>query len=89
MSKHQMDEYSKIRDIERLQEKSQRKKKEDEMTSSTYKVFSRAACNFAFPNEPPRDTRPMPSSKEIGAITEDAMDAITDEEKLDDIDGKY
>ena len=27
MSKHQIDEYSKIRDIERLQEKSQKKKK--------------------------------------------------------------
>jgi len=88
MSKHQMDAYSKIRDIERLQEKSQ-KKREDESTSSTYKVFSRAVCNFAFPNEPPQDQRPMPGGKETGVITEDTIDAITDEEKLDDIDGKY
>lgn len=84
MSKHQIDEYSKIRDSERPQERMRKDKKED--SNSTYRVFSRAACNFAFPFEPPQDRRPMPGDKEV---TEDTLDAITDEEKLNDVDGKY
>jgi len=86
MSKHQIDEYSRIRDQEREQEKSRRKRMDTE-SNSTYRVFSRACCNFAFPSEQ-EDRRPMPGgSKE--KLTEDALDAITDEEKMNDIDGKY
>ena len=85
MSKHQIDEYSKIRDQEREQERG-RKKRADVESNSTYRVFSRAACNFAFPFEPAQDRRPMPGSKDV---TEDALDAITDEEKMNDVDGKY
>lgn len=89
MSKHQIDEYSRIRDQERDQERS-RKKKMDEESNSTYRVFSRACCNFAFPFEPAQDRRPMPGKQEgKKEITEDALDAITDEEKMNDIDGKY
>ena len=87
MSKHQMDEYSRIRDQERDQEKSRRKRMDDVESNSTYRVFSRACCNFAFPSEP-EDRRPMPGgSRET--LTEDALDAITDEEKMNDVDGKY
>ena len=88
MSRHQIDEYSKIRDIERIQEKSKKKAKdEDAMSNSTYRVFSRAVCNFAFPFEPAKDRRPMPGGKEV--VSEDMIDAITDEEKMNDVDGKY
>jgi hypothetical protein len=86
MSKHQIDEYSKIRDQEREQERGRKKRADDVETNSTYRVFSRAACNFAFPFDPPQDRRPMPGSKEV---SEDALDAITDEEKMNDVDGKY
>jgi hypothetical protein len=86
MSKHQIDEYSKIRDQEREQERGRKKRVDDVESNSTYRVFSRAACNFAFPFDPPQDRRPMPGSKEV---TEDALDAITDEEKMNDVDGKY
>lgn len=86
MSKHQIDEYSKIRDQEREQERGRKKRVDDVESNSTYRVFSRAACNFAFPFEPSQDRRPMPGSKDV---TEDALDAITDEEKMNDVDGKY
>ena len=86
MSKHQIDEYSKIRDQEREQERGRKKRADDVESNSTYRVFSRAACNFAFPFDPAQDRRPMPGSKQV---TEDALDAITDEEKLNDVDGKY
>ena len=65
MSPHQIDVYEEIRKMERKQEIFQRgtKKKgkgnEDEKKSS-YRVFSRSACNFAFPLEMPR---PMPSKR--------------------------
>jgi hypothetical protein len=86
MSKHQIDEYSKIRDQEREQERGRKKRVDDVESNSTYRVFSRAACNFAFPFDPAQDRRPMPGSKDV---TEDALDAITDEEKMNDVDGKY
>ena len=86
MSKHQIDEYSKIRDQEREQERGRKKRADDVESNSTYRVFSRAACNFAFPFEPSQDRRPMPGSK---GVTEDVLDAITDEEKMNDVDGKY
>lgn len=88
MSKHQIDEYSRIRDQERDQERGRKKRMDDVESNSTYRVFSRAACNFAFPFDPPQDRRPMPG-KEKGQVTEDALDAITDEEKMNDVDGKY
>jgi hypothetical protein len=84
MSKHQLDVYSKIRHQEREQESNRRKRIELD-SNSTYRVFSRAACNFAFPSDP-KDSRPMPGSKDL---TEDTLDAITDEEKMNDVDGKY
>jgi hypothetical protein len=46
MSKHQIDEYSKIRDQEREQERGRKKRADDVESNSTYRVFSRAACNL-------------------------------------------
>jgi hypothetical protein len=62
MSDHQFKLYKKIRDDERKQESGTRKKRAmagaaSELyadTSSTYRIFSRACCNFAFPPDIPR-----------------------------------
>jgi len=61
MSNHQFLVYKKIREKERKQESGSRKKRAiagaAELyadTSSTYRIFSRACCNFAFPIEIPR-----------------------------------
>ena len=62
MSDHQFMLYKKIRDDERTQESGTRKKRAmagaaTELyadTSSTYRIFSRACCNFAFPPDIPR-----------------------------------
>ena len=63
MSPHQFAVYNKIRNEEREKEKKQRKKSRRrqegavEEVSSSYRIFSRAACNFTFPND---IIRPMP-----------------------------
>jgi len=61
MSDHQFKLYKKIREDERRQESGTRKKRAmagaSELyadTSSTYRIFSRACCNFAFPPDIPR-----------------------------------
>ena len=81
MSPHQLKVYSGIRSEERKMEK-QMKGKKDEM-NSTYRVFSRSCCNFAFPLELPR---PMPSAKKVA---EEDVDALTNDELLEDVDGKF
>ena len=56
--------------------KQQAKKGGDDMfkISSTYRIFSRAACNFTFPDPP---GRPMPPpKKKKGEITETDFDAV-------------
>jgi len=59
MSDYQFEEYEKIRKEER-EEKKRRKKKtkkladDDEKEASTYRIYSRSACNFIFPAEHPR-----------------------------------
>ena len=60
-----------------------------ENTTSTYRIFSRAFCNFVFPR--PAIRRPMPDKKnKVGeeadlsdAIDEDVLDAVTAREKQD------
>lgn len=84
MSPHQIKAYSTIRNEERKMERQKKKNEKDEF-NSTYRVFSRACCNFSFPLELPR---PMPTSNKSG-ITEENMDALKNEELLEDIDGKF
>ena len=101
MSDFQFSIYEEARIQERKLEKENAKKKKTkkpgaddlyEKTVSTYRIFSRAFCNFVFPR--PAITRPLPDKKnKIGeetnlaeAITtetvdEDALDALTDAEK--------
>jgi hypothetical protein len=82
MSPHQIKAYSIIRKEERKTEKI-KKGVQTEEPNSTYKVFSRSCCNFAFPLELPR---PLPSIKKL---TEEDVDALLNEELLEDVDGKF
>ena len=79
MTDHQFSLYEKIRKVESDKEsktkKMARMKKpgDDELftISSTYRIFSRAACNFTFP---PDIERPIPNIKEDAEATEEIMD---------------
>jgi hypothetical protein len=97
MTPHQYAAYEKIRKVEAEQEKRNKKAKQkvqeaDEelfKISSTYRIFSRAACNFAFP---PSIQRPMPERKsakgeEGEEIDENDINAISlEERKREDVD---
>lgn len=87
MSDYQFSKYEKIRKDEAEQEKrnrtmSKKKKPNDELfeIASSYRIFSRAACNFAFP-EPPG--RPMPNRGQNGEIDELKFDAVPNELIMD------
>lgn len=100
MSDYQFKEYEKYRKEERAQKKrnqlKKKKAKEGDIFSdgtSTYRIFSRASCNFVFPEN---IKRPMPikgnAIKNIiddKNVNEDILDAVTINEKLNDVDGKY
>jgi hypothetical protein len=91
MSDRQLEEYIDVRTEEITRERSQSKKKKQpakldlyaqatSSTSSTFKIFSRAACNFAFP---PDMERPKPADyrearKMIGAKPGASGDAVGD-----------
>uniref|UniRef100_A0A6C0B6C3 DOD-type homing endonuclease domain-containing protein n=1 Tax=viral metagenome TaxID=1070528 RepID=A0A6C0B6C3_9ZZZZ len=83
MSGHQFSEYQRIRKSEAEQEKRNRKNKKKAgpdnedlfKISSTYRIFSRSACNFVFP---PGMQRPMPSGKE-DEVDENAINATPTE----------
>ena len=101
MSDFQFGVYESARVKERkLETQSARKKKKGagkdgiyEDSSSTYRIFSRAFCNFVFPRTIPR---PLPNDDEDieTAITEtsfdeDTLDAATAQERLNNVDGRY
>ena len=100
MTPHQFSVYEQIRKIEAEQEKNNRKKKNkaDKMPenediykiSSTYRIFSRSACNFAFPND---IRRPVPDKKEINendfnAVPINERKELNDEEFEEEINEK-
>ena len=100
MSDFQFGVYEEARVQERkLEVRNARKKKKQvegvfEDTVSTYRIFSRAFCNYVFPR--PDIKRPMPNDGEdletaiLNATSnEDILDAKSVEEKINDIDGKY
>jgi len=99
MSDFQFGIYEEARIEERKLEKSnaQRQGKksqnvEDDESVSTYRIFSRSFCNFVFPR--PEVRRPMPKEGDLSSaisskLDEDDLDALTNEEKLDNIDGRY
>lgn len=99
MSDYQFGIYEEARVQERKLEKQSRKKKQkkskDDLYSdsvSTYRIFSRAFCNFVFPKT---IARPLPRDADevttdaIKDMDEDAMDAKTVTEKLENPDGLY
>jgi len=88
MSDHQFVEYSRVRAEEISQEDSSKKQKKQSVAdqnremykiASSYRVFSRACCNFAFPTEV---GRPMPPKKIAGLGEE------TDKQKKDEVEIK-
>jgi chemotaxis protein histidine kinase CheA len=85
MSDFQFGVYEKIRKQERDQEKQMKKNKKKVQDvgelyeiASTYRIFSRACCNFAFPDEQPR---PLPDRIMDAKTSEDDYNALTHEER--------
>ena len=83
------------RELERRNAKKRKKQKDNlyEDTVSTYRIFSRAFCNFVFPR--PDIKRPMPIEGEDiqsailnESAAEDIVDIQTTQEKINDVDGK-
>jgi hypothetical protein len=78
MSDYQFNLYEKIRKVEAEQAKQQAANKKPKPgqdlfeIASTYRIFSRAVCNFAFPDPP---GRPMPDKKG-DEVNESEMDAV-------------
>ena len=97
MSKFQLGIYEEARVKERKEDLQKSKKKknplyDDDESSSTYRIFSRAACNFVFPETM---KRPMPNEAKATAISSnddddpfdpDASDVTTAIEDLQDKD---
>lgn len=80
MSQHQFGIYEKIRKEEADRESKNKKRKlaiknpeELYQISSTYRIFSRAACNFVFPAS---IDRPIPNVKSDKEVSENVFDAI-------------
>lgn len=101
MSDYQFKIYEEARQGERDLEKknaTKRKKKSNignlnDETVSTYRIFSRAFCNFVFPQDmerpkPNRDQNLQVAINKEG-ITEDDLDGISVEEKIENVDGSY
>ena len=97
MSDHQFDIYEKIRKVEADKEKQAQKRKKKQAKgeelfniSSSYRIFSRAACNFVFPNE---IERPTPGEGEVNENILDMVpakvahetDSYADAEKLQEV----
>lgn len=99
MSNYQFEKYQEVRLLERANEEKNKKRKqfqrsmalqhEEEESLTTYRIFSRAFCNFVFPDPP---GRPMPSETLEESINntkdEDNMDALTLEERSKNIDNR-
>ena len=86
MNEYVMSRYKDARALESsIDRNSSKKGKTDEQTSS-YKIFSRAACNFVFP---PGFDKPIPSKSLLTKMEEDDLEILSDNEMLDMNDGKY
>ena len=78
MSDHQFEHYETVRKEERDQEAKQKKRNRvkkgdiDEKPTSTYRIYSRSACNFAFPAEYPR---PILTGEKVNFDTFNAVTA--------------
>ena len=99
MSDYQFGIYESARVQERKLEKQSSKKKAKgagkdgiyDDSVSTYRIFSRAFCNFVFPRT---ITRPMPQDGKdikstLDGADEDVLDAVSAEERLENPDGRF
>jgi len=99
MSDYQLGIYEEARKNERKLEKSSKKKKRKQIAGedlyansiSTYRIFSRAFCNFVFPRE---IGRPLPKEEETientnTNVDEDVLDNASVAQRLDNADGRY
>jgi hypothetical protein len=98
MSQFQFEKYEEVRAKERKQESNNKKRMKKGTNNlysdsvSTYRIFSRAYCNFVFPTA---IGRPMPNKDEDldetleKKLDEDILDNATIEEKMENIDGRY
>jgi len=79
MSDYQIKNYFRIRTDEATREKNmliiQASSTELYNTASSYRIFSRSACNFIFPPDIPR---PMPDKTKIANISETDLDNMND-----------
>lgn len=86
MSEHQIVAYNKIRTEEKTTDKKtklmtiMKNAKELYSTASSYRIFSRAACNFTFPESIPR---PLPDSESRKKMTENVLDNMEDANEAD------
>ena len=98
MSDFQFGVYEEARVQERKLEMQNAKKRKKqaasgvfEETVSTYRIFSRAFCNYVFPA--PDIRRPMPAESlesAIGqAVDEDILDIVSKDDKINNVDGRY
>lgn len=86
MTEYVMSRYKEARSLESSIDRNSGKKGKDEDQTSSYKIFSRAACNFVFP---PGFEKPIPSKSLLTKIDEDDLEILSDKEILDMNDGKY
>jgi hypothetical protein len=93
MSDYQFGVYESARIAERkLESQNKRKKKksdnlfDSDESTSTYRIFSRAFCNFVFPKE---IKRPMPKDETDLLIQEDLLDGGDVSSIVENIDGRY
>lgn len=81
MSDHQFGIYAEIRKEEAKQEKAKRgqDKTKDDLFTSTYRIYSRAACNFVFPDGMVRP-KPKKDKKQGGGGEDDDDDDVERED---------
>ena len=86
MSPYQLGAYENVRADEIQKDKNTKRRKggDDDVVKSTYRIDSRFACSFAYPDE-------VPNPKDLKKNKEDVLDALKDEmgEELDvDVDNE-
>lgn len=88
MNEYVLSQYKVSREIEKsIDMNAQRvaKQRNLDSTSSSYKIFSRATCNFSFPEN---IERPKIQKRAID-IDETDMDALDDQQMMNDNDGRF
>jgi hypothetical protein len=83
MSDHQFEVYETVRKVERDEEQRNRKKVKmnpDDSLTSSYRIYSRSACNFAFPAEYPRPSLKgkIEDMDDFNGLTQDMKRTVDD-----------